>query len=161
MSNSEITVSSEVTLPLEGYAGGWAMGDTLPFDFKVDDLFSSNTTIEESVIKFVSTNGWPVDVGFTLILLDSNQVPLTEIANDEIIIESGILDANGKVETPTVKVTELFCDSTCVDNLNVTKYVVINVSADTEGFSNQLAVKIYNDYKLGIDMAILVAGRIF
>ena len=161
MSNSEITVSSEVTLPLEGYAGGWAMGDTLPFDFKVDDLFSSNTTIEESVIKFVSTNGWPVEVAFTLELLDSNENLLTSIANQEMIIESGLTDANGRVETPTEKVTELFCDSTCVDNLNITKFVVINVEANTENFNTQQAIKIYNDYKLGIDMAILVAGRIF
>ena len=51
--------------------------------------------------------------------------------------------------------------NTCVDNLNITKFVVINVSANTDDFSNQQAVKIYNDYKLGIDMAILVAGRIF
>ena len=46
LSNSEISVSSEILLPLEGYAGGWALGDTLPFDFTVDSLFSSNTTIE-------------------------------------------------------------------------------------------------------------------
>ena len=161
MSNSEITISSEITLPLEGYAGGWAMGDTLPFDFKVDDLFSSNTTIEESVIKFVSTNGWPVEVAFTLELLDSNENLLTSIANQEMIIESGVTDANGRVETPTEKVTELFCDSTCVDNLNITKFVVINVEANTENFDTQQPIKIYNDYKLGIDMAIIVAGRIF
>ncbi len=161
LSNSEISVSSEILLPLEGYAGGWALGDTLPFDFKVDELFSSNTTIEESVIKFVTTNGWPIEVAFTLELLDSNESLLTSIANQELIIESGVLDANGKVETPTTKVTELFCDSTCVNNLNETKFVVINVSANTDDFNNQQAVKIYNDYKLGIEMAIMVAGRIF
>ena len=81
------------------------MGDTLAFDFKVDELFSSNTTIEESVIKFVTTNGWPIEVAFTLELLDSNEVLLTSIANQELIIESGLLDASGKVETPTTKVT--------------------------------------------------------
>ena len=161
LSNSEISVSSEILLPLEGYAGGWALGDTLAFDFKVDELFSSNTTIEESVIKFVTTNGWPIEVAFTLELLDGSGSLLTSIANQELIIESGMLDASGKVETPTTKVTELFCDSTCVNNLNETKFVVINVSANTDDFSNQRAVKIYNDYKLGIDMAIMVAGRIF
>ena len=78
-----------------------------------------------------------------------------------MIIESGVTDANGRVETPTEKVTELFCDSTCVDNLNITKFVVINVEANTENFDTQQSIKIYNDYKLGIDMAIIVAGRIF
>ena len=77
-----------------------------------------------------------------------------------MIIESGMLDANGRVETPTIKLTELFCDSTCVNNLNQTRFVVLNVS-QIQKFSNQQAVKIYNDYKLGIEMALLVAGRIF
>ncbi len=161
LSNSEISVSSEILLPLEGYAGGWALGDTLPFDFTVDSLFSSNTTIEESVIKFVTTNGWPVEVEFTLELLDGSENLLTSIANQEMIIESGMLDANGRVETPTIKLTELNCDSTCVNNLNLTRYVVLNVSANTDNFSNQQSVKIYNDYTLGIEMAIMVAGRIF
>ena len=40
-SSSKISVSTEITLPLEGYAGGWVMGDTIPFNFKVDELFSS------------------------------------------------------------------------------------------------------------------------
>ena len=35
LSSSKISVSTEITLPLEGYAGGWVMGDTIPFDFKV------------------------------------------------------------------------------------------------------------------------------
>ena len=161
LSNSEISVNSEIILPLEGYAGGWALGDTLPFDFSVDSLFSNNTTIEESVIKFVTTNGWPVEVEFTLELLDGSKNLLTPIANQEMIIESGMLDANGRVETPTIKLTELICDSTCVNSLNQTRYVVLNVSANTDNYSNQQSVKIYNDYTLGIEMAITVAGRIF
>ena len=61
-STSKMSISSEITLPLEGYAGGWKMGDTIPFDFEVDNLFSGETTIEEATIKFVTTNGWPVEV---------------------------------------------------------------------------------------------------
>ena len=78
-----------------------------------------------------------------------------------MIIESGVLDANGKVVTPTVKPTELFCDSNCVNNLNQTKYVIISVEANTSDYTNQQAVKIYEDYKLGISMALLVSGRMF
>ena len=58
LNSSELNMSTEITLPLEGYAGGWMMGDTLPFDFTVDELFSSETSINEAVIKFVTTNGW-------------------------------------------------------------------------------------------------------
>lgn len=161
LNSSELNMSTEITLPLEGYAGGWMMGDTLPFDFKVDELFSSETSINEAVIKFVTTNGWPVEVGFTLQLLDSSQNILSSIADEEMIIESGVLDANGKVVTPTVKPTELFCDSNCVNNLNQTKYVIISVEANTSDYTNQQAVKIYEDYKLGISMALLVSGRMF
>ena len=160
-STSKMSISSEITLPLEGYAGGWKMGDTIPFDFKVDDLFSGETTVEEATIKFVTTNGWPAEVAFTLLLLDSNRNTLSTIANDELILQSGVLDANGKVVGPTIKVTELYCDSTCVDELNITKFVVLSVDANTTNYSSQQPVKIYEDYKLGVAMSLLISGRMF
>ena len=157
--NSAVTVASEVMLPLEGYAGGWKMGDTIPFDFEVDNLFSSNTNVDTAQIKFTTVNGWPVDVSFTLELLDSAQITLTSIANSEIILESGLLDNNGRVITPSTKNTVLKCDNECVDKLNQTKYVIILVEANTQDYNNQQAVKIYDDYKLGLTMALLVSGR--
>lgn len=160
-STSKMSINSEITLPLEGYAGGWKMGDTIPFDFKVDSLFSGETTVEEATIKFVTTNGWPAEVAFTLLLLDSNRNTLSTIANDELILQSGVLDASGKVIEPTIKVTELYCDSSCVDELNITKFVVLSADANTANYSSQQPVKIYEDYKLGVAMSLLISGRMF
>ena len=159
--SSEISVTTEITLPLEGYAGGWVMGDTIPFDFKVDELFSSETEINEAVIKFVTTNGWPLEVTFTLQLLDSNFNVLSSIADSTVVIQSGLLDPVGKVVSPTIKVTNLACDSGCVDNLNATRNVILLVTANTADFNNQQSIKIYNDYKLGLSMALLISGRMF
>ena len=161
-SSSKISVSTEITLPLEGYAGGWVMGDTIPFDFKVDELFSSETDIDSAVIKFSTTNGWPVEVNFTLELLDSNMNLLSSIADGELVLQSATLDANGRViEDSEQKVTLLGCDESCVDNLNQTKFVILLVTAGTSGFDNQQSVKIYNDYKLQLSMALLISGRMF
>lgn len=161
-SSSNISVSTEITLPLEGYAGGWIMGDTIPFDFKVDELFSSETDIDSAIIKFSTTNGWPVEVNFTLELLDSNMNLLSSIADGELVLQSATLDANGKViEESEQKVTLLGCDESCVDNLNQTKFVILLVTAGTSGFDNQQSVKIYNDYKLQLSMALLISGRMF
>ena len=161
LNSSEISVSTEITLPLEGYAGGWRMGDTIPFDFKVDELYTSETEISQAVIKFVTTNGWPLEVTFTLKLLDSAYNELSSIADSTVVIQSGNLDANGRVESSTVTITELACDEGCVDNLNETKHVILLVTAGTADFNNQQSVKIYNDYKLGLSMALLISGRIF
>ena len=161
LSSSEISVATEITLPLEGYAGGWQMGDTIPFDFKVDELFSSQTEISEAVIKFVTTNGWPLEVTFTLKLLDSAYNELSSIADSTLVIQSGTLDLNGRVESSTITITELACDEGCVNNLNETKHVILLVTAGTVDYNNQQPVKIYNDYKLGLSMALLVSGRIF
>ena len=161
LSSSEISVSTEITLPLEGYAGGWQMGDTIPFDFKVDELYTSETEISEAVIKFVTTNGWPLEVTFTLKLLDSAYNELSSIADSTVVIQSGNLDANGRVESSSVTITELACDEGCVDNLNETKHVILLVTASTSDYNNQQSVKIYNDYKLGLSMALLISGRIF
>ena len=160
LSSSKISVSTEITLPLEGYAGGWVMGDTIPFDFKVDELFSSETDIDSAVIKFTTTNGWPVEVNFTLELLDSNMNLLSSIADGELVLQSATLDANGKViEDSEQKVTLLGCDESCVDNLNQTKFVILIVTAGTSDFDNQQSVKIYSDYKLQLSMALLISGR--
>ena len=162
LSTSKISVSTEITLPLEGYAGGWVMGDTIPFDFKVDELFSSETDIDSAVIKFSTINGWPVEVNFTFELLDSNMNLLSSIADGEMVLESATLDANGRViEDSQQKVTLLGCNESCVDNLNQTKFVILLVTAGTSDYDNQQSVKIYSDYKLQLSMALLISGRMF
>ncbi len=162
LSSSNISVSTEITLPLEGYAGGWVMGDTIPFDFKVDELFSSQTDIDSAVIKFSTTNGWPIEVDFTLQLLDSNFNLLSSIADGEMVLQSATLDANGRVvQDSEQKVTLLGCDESCVDNLNQTKHVILLVTAGTSDYDNQQSVKIYSDYKLQLSMSLLVSGRMF
>ncbi|MFL2578487.1 MAG: hypothetical protein ACJ0QQ_00290 [Parvicellaceae bacterium] len=162
LSSSNISVSTEITLPLEGYAGGWVMGDTIPFDFKVDELFSSQTDIDSAVIKFSTTNGWPIEVDFTLQLLDSNFNLLSSIADGEMVLQSATLDANGRVvQDSQQKVTLLGCDESCVDNLNQTKHVILLVTAGTSDYDNQQSVKIYSDYKLQLSMSLLVSGRMF
>jgi hypothetical protein len=162
LSSSNISVSTEITLPLEGYAGGWVMGDTIPFDFKVDELFSSQTDIDSAVIKFTTTNGWPIEVDFTLELLDSNFNLLSSIADGEMVLQSATLDANGRVvEDSEQKVTLLGCDESCVDNLNETKHVILLVTAGTSDYDNQQSVKIYSDYKLQLSMSLLISGRMF
>ena len=162
LSSSNISVSTEITLPLEGYAGGWVMGDTIPFDFKVDELFSSQTDIDSAVIKFSTTNGWPIEVDFTLQLLDSNFNLLSSIADGEMVLQSATLDANGRVvQDSQQKVTLLGCDESCVDNLNQTKHVILLVTAGTSDYDNQQSVKIYSDYKLQLSMSLLISGRMF
>jgi len=162
LSSSNISVSTEITLPLEGYAGGWVMGDTIPFNFKVDELFSSQTDIDSAVIKFTTTNGWPIEVDFTLELLDSNFNLLSSIADGEMVLQSATLDANGRVvEVSEQKVTLLGCDESCVDNLNQTKHVILLVTAGTSDYDNQQSVKIYSDYKLQLSMSLLISGRMF
>lgn len=168
----EITFDSEVLLPLEGYAGNWIIADTLPFDFQVDSITTDSTNINSAQIKFVTDNGWPLDVKFTLNLVgldtNGNDYLLSSIANQEIILESGVLDQNGKVISPTAKTTVLDCDSACVDDLNITKKVVISVEAETEGYDSQNPVKIYKPeddgqglYEIKLSMALLVAGKIY
>ena len=162
LSSSNISVSTEITLPLEGYAGGWVMGDTIPFDFKVDELFSSQTDIDSAVIKFSTTNGWPIEVDFTLQLLDSNFNLLSSIADGEMVLQSATLDANGRVvQDSEQKVTLLGCDESCVDNLNETKHVILLVTAGTSDYDNQQSVKIYSDYKLQLSVSLLISGRMF
>ena len=93
---------------------------------------------------------------------DPSLSPITSIANQEIILESGIIDpSTGKVSSSTVKNTVLECNYECVQSLNQTKFIIISAAASTENYNNQQSVKVYNDYNLKLDMALLVTGKIF
>ena len=161
LSSSKISVSTEITLPLEGYAEGWIMRDTIPFNAKVDELFSSETSIDSAIIKFTTTNYFPLDVKIDLILLDSTSTTIDTIADSELIIASGVIDANGKITTAQAVPTKLPCDGTCVDNLNNTRFIILRLSIGTTGVSSQESVKIYDDYKIELDIALLISGRMF
>jgi hypothetical protein len=162
LSSSKISVSTEITLPLEGYAEGWIMQDTIPFNAKVDELFSSETSIDSAIIKFTTTNYFPLDVKVDLILLDSTGLnPIDTIADSELIIASGVIDANGKITTAQAVPTKLPCDGTCVDNLNNTRFIVLRLSIGTTGVISKESVKIYDDYKIELDIALLISGRMF
>lgn len=161
LSSSKISVSTEITLPLEGYAEGWVMRDTIPFNAKVDELFSSETSIDSAIIKFTTTNYFPLDVKIDLILLDSTSTTIDTIADSELIIASGVIDANGKITTAQAVPTKLSCDGTCVDNLNNTRFIILRLSIGTTGVSSQESVKIYDDYKIELDIALLISGRMF
>ena len=161
LSSSKISVSTEISLPLEGYAQGWIMRDTIPFNAKVDELFSSETSIDSAIIKFTTTNYFPLDVKIDLILLDSTSTTIDTIADSELIIASGVIDANGKITTAQAVPTKLPCDGTCVDNLNNTRFIILRLSIGTTGVSSQESVKIYDDYKIELDIALLISGRMF
>jgi len=161
LSSSKISVSTEISLPLEGYAQGWIMKDTIPFNAKVDELFSSETSIDSAIIKFTTTNYFPLDVKIDLILLDSTSTTIDTIADSELIIASGVIDANGKITTAQAVPTKLPCDGTCVDNLNNTRFIILRLSIGTTGVSSQESVKIYDDYKIELDIALLISGRMF
>ena len=161
LNTSELNISTEVEIPLEGYAGGWNMSDTLPFDFEVDNLWSDETQVDSAIIKFVTSNGWPLETSLSVHLLDSNFIKIHTLVNNEIIIESGVLDANGKVIESSDKFTEIPCNSACVELLNSTKHVIISATAGTINYTNQQTVKIYDDYKLGVSIALLISGKMF
>ena len=161
-SSSEISVSTEITLPLVGYAEGWVMQDTIPFNAKVDELFSSETSIDSAIIKFTTTNYFPLDVKVDLILLDSTGLnPIDTIASNKLIIESGVIDANGKITTAQAKLTTLPCDRSCVDNLNNTRFIVLRLSIGTTGVDASQSVKIYEDYNIELDISLSISGRMF
>ena len=161
LSSSKISVSTEISLPLEGYAQGWIMRDTIPFNAKVDELFSSETSIDSAIIKFTTTNYFPLDVKIDLILLDSTSTTIDTIADSELIIASGVIDAHGMITTAQAVPTKLPCDGTCVDNLNNTRFIILRLSIGTTGVSSQESVKIYDDYKIELDIALLISGRMF
>ena len=160
LSTSELKVSTEVELPLEGYAGNWDMSDTIAFSLKVDELFSSKTRPENVILSIQSTNGFPFDVTLGLKLMDANYNIIHTLTGSSDAIESGTLDGNGKIIASITTVTEITCDRTCIEQMNNTSFLLISAIANTKGASTQQVIKIYDDYKFGLKIGLHLSGLI-
>ena len=78
-----------------------------------------------------------------LILLDSTGLnPIDTIASNKLIIESGVIDANGKITTAQAKLTTIPCDGTCVDNLNNTRFIILRLSIGTTSVNDENYIKL-------------------
>lgn len=155
--SSLMKVYTEIELPLEGYAYGFTIADTLNFEF------GENVQEVESVLLRINIkNGFPVNVKMQLVFLDENYNPLDSLfaKGFEEIMLPGQVDATGKVIAPTSKISDVVFDQARVPNLLNARHVVVKGEAESLEGTTGKVVKIYDTYKLDVKLGLQVQGSI-
>ncbi len=156
---SRFTVDAELELPLEGYAYGFTFSDTIPFTFS--ETIENIENIESLMIRINVDNGFPVELLSQVIFLDSNNVTLFDLMDaPENVIESALIDANGRVNQNTLKITDININETKIEQISEARYIVVNAVSQSLDGNNGTVVEFYDDYKLNVKIGMQVQGKL-
>ena len=147
---SNFKVSTKIDLPMEGFAYGLNLSDTMDFNFS-----ENQEGLESVTFRINIKNGFPLDLRMQFVFLDQNMNRIDSLLTlNENLISSGIVGPAGKVVQPTVKITDVNFDQARVLRLQKAKYVIIRGETNTFGASASSSPtpvsKIYDDYKLDV-----------
>lgn len=152
--NSALSVRADVDLPLEGYATGFSLRDTIDFKLVLPPL------VEEAMIRLIIDNGFPIELGSKLYIADENYTILADLTPETNIITGAPVNANGRVTNKAKKITDIILTDTEVELLNQTKYLIIEASGQTTDGNQGEVVKFYNDYEIVVKLAAQVKGSL-
>ncbi len=147
---SKISVDARVVLPLEGQMRIFTIQDT--FDINLGDLESQN--IKRAFIKVYMDNKLPFDTDIQLYFMDSSFAIIDSLLNNEQrIIASGLIDGQGRVITPTIKVTDIPIPIDKLKSLDRAKKIFARgrIRTSNGGF---VTVRIYEDNRLFLRMGL-------
>jgi hypothetical protein len=159
LSSSRININTHLEIPLEGFAYGIGVIDTLDFNFS-----ERRDDVDWVEFKISIDNGFPFDLKMQLIFLDQNYMVLDSLLpNNDNIINSGVVGANGKVATHTKKITSVKYDQARVQHLYNAKYVIVKgvtntYKASSSNPANQ-SIKIFYDYNVTVKAGIKINAR--
>ncbi len=153
--DSRLRIRGELELPLEGFAYGFGVKDTIDFNIGTDiDL------IEYVMFRMIVDNGFPVDVAAQIKFMDQNYNPLFSIFNTpNTLIESALVDGTGKVNQRTKKINDIVLTQTQVDLLPQIKYLEIEGITQTLNGQNGQVVKLFDDYTIYVKLSMQVEGK--
>lgn len=156
--NSKFGIKSELELPMEGFAYGFNIIDTLPFEFG-----ENIQEIESILLRIIMTNGFPINVRMQLYFTDENYNlldSLMDLSNNSIML-SGQINSDGRVVLPTQKITDIPYSQNRMPALLNAKYVI--VKGESESFKGNITpptiVKIYDNYKLDVRLGLKIQGK--
>lgn len=151
---SVLKVDAEVVLPMEGFAYGWTVSDTIPFSF------SENVdNIESLMFRINVDNGFPVELLGYAAILDSNYNLLFELWDSpENVIESAPVNSAGRVTESFQKISDVYMSDTEISQIGNAAYIVIGGVAQSLNGTNSQVVKIFEDYVIDLRVGMQVQG---
>ena len=152
-STSKMIIKGDVELPLEGYASGMEVSDTLKFD----KLSSAPDQIESVLFRLKVDNAFPITFNGQAEFLDENYNHLFNLfdTSTEIIKAAPVNPvthlSNGKVSNTI----DVILSSSKIALIDKVSYVVLHGIAETTKPLNTV-VKILDTYKIGLKLSVQV-----
>ena len=149
---SRFKINAELELPLEGFAYGFEVKDTIEFTFDEDI-----SQIESVSFRIIVNNGFPVDIDADIIFVDANYQPLFSLTDGfELIVASGETNSSGEVITITEKISDLVANKANLPLLDQAKHVIIKANMETRNGQDGEVIKILDTYTIGIHLGMNV-----
>lgn len=160
-----LKVKVEAELPLEGYAYGFELGDTLDAN---DSFKNLNNTISSLLFRLEVENGFPLDVDCQVSFLDENYKLIKDGSGKTIellktsssVLKSGVIDNAGKVTSSTKTTTDISLAANEIPYLSKAKYVLISGDLETHDGKNKKAIQLYETYKISLKLSMQVEGGV-
>lgn len=160
---SRFSVDLEVELPLWGRSNKWILQDTLDFDFAE---YNKDSVVDMNNIDYVRfninmLNAMPTEAGVQLYFTDSLYHIIDSLFTPQNmeIIQSGVINANGKVIQPTRKITQITYTGNRISGLANVKKVFVRGLLKTTNNGNTI-VRLYSDNYLDVKLGVQVQARI-
>lgn len=157
--NSVFKYIVDVELPLYGSARDFVLEsvDAINFDMPEEDL------IEKMLVRFTGINGFPIDLFTQVYLIDSSNNAFDSIFTDKSyrFLESAAIGTDGKVISPTKKVTDIEFDIVRAKRLTKLKKIKTRIGLGTTSNGGTYPnVKLYANYSLDVSMGVKVKLKV-
>ncbi|CAG5085495.1 hypothetical protein [Parvicella tangerina] len=152
---SVLRIDAEVEMPMEGFAYGFTVSDTIEFSFSEEVEY-----IESLMFRINVDNGFPVELLGQAAVLDSNKNVLFTLWDaPENIIASAPVDGNGRVTESFQKITDIYLDQDQINQIGNAAYLVIGGDAQSLSGPSGEIVKLFEDYVIDLRVGMQVQGK--
>ncbi|HRZ41554.1 MAG TPA: hypothetical protein P5228_02505 [Bacteroidales bacterium] len=143
LDSSHFEVNLEVEIPLEGYASGFTLQDTVEFELNEEIEF-----IDWVMFRIFAESTFPVEAAVQVVFLDSNFTALDSLFAAPTALIPGAAPGpppSYKSTVPNLKTIDISLPASRIANINgKTRYLQLGGTINTGGGGNQV-VKIYTD----------------
>ncbi len=161
--NKELKAKLVVNFPFWFSAKAYTRIDTIDFDYNDIIKEKDSESIESVDLYLTFKSTMPFNIKGSLSVVDANNVLIHKLlADDQLIIESGVPDSQGKISTE--KVTQITVSITQQElkkfsTMNAKKMILYSAS-DTYDSANNALVKLFNSNSISATVSIKVVSKI-
>jgi hypothetical protein len=152
---SKLRFRSELELPLEGFAYGFGVRDTVPFN-----LSQNISEIEYVMFRLFLDNGFPIEMGGQVKFMDDNyNVLFSAFDQTTTIVPPALVDGSGMVNQRATNMTDIVLEDWKLDLLPQVKYLEIEGNTQTTDGPLGVVVKMFDWYNLKMKLSMQIQAK--